>query len=98
MKPLTVITGIILGSAASIFLGLAVVVFLFAVVGDGDPRVESQFKPLIQSTLVFMALTGVGAWSFLGLVKQRPWRWWAQLGLWLMLLGVVLFMRQLVSV
>ena len=98
MKPLTVLTGIILGSAASIFLGLAVVLLLFAIVGDGDPRVESQFKPLIQSTLVFMALTGVGAWSFLGLVKDRPWRWWAQLALWSVLLLVVAFMRELVTV
>ena len=98
MKPLTVITGIILGSSASIFLGLAVVVFLFAVVGDGDPRIESQFKPLIQSTLVFMTMTGVSVWSFLGLLKDRWWRWWAQAGLWVAVLVMVLFMRQLVAV
>lgn len=97
MKPLTVITGIILGSSSSIFIGLTVVLFLFAVVGQDDPRVQDQFSPLIQSTLVFLLLTGVSVWSFITLVREHRTRWWAQLALWLSLGVMLLFMRQLIG-
>lgn len=82
MHPLTVVTGIFLGSAASIAAGLLVVMFLFFLLAGDHPRVEREIGPLVLNAGLFLAMTGICAASFIGLVKQRPWWWLPQLGMW----------------
>ena len=90
MRPLTIVTGILLGSAASISVGLAVVLLLFFLLIDEHPRLSDEFPALVDSTLVFLALTAVCAFSFLGLIREHRWRWLGQVAMWI---GVVLVVR-----
>lgn len=82
MKPLTIITGVVLGSAASITLGLAVVILIFVITGLDQPRIRDEFPPLVSSVALFAILTAVSAASFVSLVRDRNWRWWAQAAMW----------------
>jgi hypothetical protein len=88
MQPLTVITGILLGSSAAIASGLAVVLFLFWLLADDYPRLNAEMPALLSSSAIFVGLTALCAISFLGLVKDRGWRWLAQFAMWLGLFGV----------
>lgn len=82
MQPLTIITGIVLGSAASISLGLCVVLIIFLILGDEYPRLAAEFRPLLGSLTLFFAMTAVAAVSFYALLKKVWWRWPTQLLLW----------------
>jgi len=91
MQPLTVITGILLGTTAAIAAGLTVVLFLFFILVDEHPRLAAEFAPLQVSTAIFLVMTALCAASFLGLVRRTPWRWFAQAGMWLGLAVTVLY-------
>jgi hypothetical protein len=82
MQPLTIITGIVLGSAASISLGLAVVMLIFLILGDEYPRLAAEFRPLIGSLGLFIALTVISAGSFWAQLNKSRWRWPAQILMW----------------
>ena len=88
MKPLTIITGVVLGSAAAITLGLAVVMLIFVLNGLDQPRIRDEFSPLTGSVGLFALLTAISAASFVGLLQDRRWRWWAQASMWLTLLAI----------
>jgi NO-binding membrane sensor protein with MHYT domain len=83
VQPLTVITGILLGTTAAIAAGLSVVLLLFFILVDDHPQLAVEFAPLKVSTAIFLLMTVICATSFLGLVKQRRWRWFAQTGMWI---------------
>lgn len=85
MRPLTVITGIILGSAAATTFGLAATLVVFLVLSREHPQFRSELPLLALYLAIFIALTAVAGVSFIGLARQRPWRRWAQAGLWLTL-------------
>ena len=88
MRPLTVITGIVLGSAAATTFGLAATLVVFLVLSGEHPQFRGELPLLAVYLAVFVGLTAVAAGSFIGLARQRPWRYWAQAGLW-GLLGVL---------
>ena len=90
MRPLTIITGILLGSAASIGVGLAVVLLLFSLLIDEYPRLQSELPSLVSSTLIFLALTAVRAISFFALIIEWRWRWAGQALMWASLFAVIL--------
>lgn len=82
MRPLTVVSGIILGSAFSIAFGLLVVMIIFFVIGDKYPQVQGEFGALSRSLAVFITLTAVSAMSFFSLLKnRRDWWFWQLLTL-----------------
>lgn len=89
MLPLTVITGILLGSSAAIALSLIVVVFLFFLLSDQRPYLIDDMQTLIPYTLLFVLMTASSAFGFVGLVRNRPWRWWAQIAIWVSLALIV---------
>ena len=82
MRPLTIITGIVLGSAFSITFGLAVVSLIFFILGDEYPRVESESRALVGNLALFMFLTVIAALSFFAMVKNHRLRYACQLLLW----------------
>ncbi|MGD9386839.1 MAG: hypothetical protein PVI87_01285 [Gammaproteobacteria bacterium] len=82
MHPLTVVTGILLGSAASIAVGLLVVLFMFFLLSEEHPQVTGEMGSLVTNAGLFLAMTIVCAASFIGLVKQRRWWWLPQLVMW----------------
>lgn len=88
VRPLTVLTGILLGSAFAISLGLAVVALLFFLLLDEYPRLETEVQPLLRSTALFVLLTALSAAGFVGVLKNTAWRWYAQAAMWLSLLGI----------
>jgi len=88
MRPLTVLTGIVLGSAAATTFGLAATLVVFAVLASEEPQFRSELPQLAVYLAVFIALTALAGVSFLGLAKERPWRGWAQGAMWLALAGL----------
>lgn len=87
MRPLTVITGILLGSCGSITVSLAAVLVIFLVLGDDYPRLNSEFGAMVGSLGVFSAMTVISALSFYSLVNRQSWRLAAQFLMWLGLLA-----------
>lgn len=91
MHPLTVVTGILLGSAASIALGLSVVMLMFFLLSGKHPQLASEVAPLTASTVIFLGMTVICAASFISLVKQLRWWWVPQAAMWAGLGLVVLY-------
>ncbi len=82
MRPLTVINGIILGTCLSIAVSLAAVVLMFLILDDEYPRLGYEFRALIASLAIFIAMTAISAVSFYWLLVRHHWRFAAQGGLW----------------
>lgn len=82
MRPLTVITGILLGSCLSISLSLAAVMIVFLVLGDEYPRLAHEFRGLAGSLFIFTGMTAICGLSFYLLLYRRRGRWLAQTGMW----------------
>ncbi|MEQ9561222.1 MAG: hypothetical protein RLN69_01780 [Woeseiaceae bacterium] len=87
MGPLTVITGIFLGSCLSIAVSLAAVLLMVSLVGSDDPRLDHEFPALFASMLIFVVLTTICAASFYLMLKQHPARWISQGMMWMALAG-----------
>ena len=87
MRPLTVITGIVLGSCLSITVSLGAVLLMFLLLRSEHPRVSAEFGSLLASLLIFLLMTGFSAASFYALLKQHPWRRWSQAVMWAGLLA-----------
>lgn len=91
MRPLTVVTGILLGSSFAIAASLAAVMIVFLVLADEYPRLQYEFRALTYSLLIFIGMTAATALSFYALVNNHP-RWLqAQLLMWGALAGTVLY-------
>lgn len=71
-----------MGSAVSITLGLAVVLVIFYFTGLDEPRIRDEFSPVLGSLGWFSVLTVASATSFIGTLRERSWRWLAQLLMW----------------
>jgi len=82
MRPLTVITAILLGSCLAITFSLAAVLLVFLILGDDYPRVQHEFGSLVSSVFIFFGMTIISAGSFYTLLINHPARYWAQLFLW----------------
>ena len=87
MRPLTVITGILLGSSLSIAFSLAAVLIMFMVIGQDHPRLDREFQPLVASFLIFTVMTAISAASFYTLIKGHHLRWLAQATMWAGFIG-----------
>ena len=74
MRPSVVILGFLLGSSGSISFGLLGVAFIFWFLGPDHPELADEVGPLLTHLARFLLLTAVSAVSFVGLLRQRPWR------------------------
>ena len=91
MQPIAILTGILMGTSAAIAASLSVVALLFFLLGDEHPRLDAEFWPLMSSTGIFLVLTALCAAGFLGVVRNRPWRWVAQGAMGVMIRAVVIY-------
>jgi len=91
MQPLTVLTGVVLGSAAATTFALGATLVVFLVLAGEHPQFKAELPLLAVYSLVFGVLTALAAFSFLALLRRRPWRVWSQLLMWSALLGVAAF-------
>jgi hypothetical protein len=90
MRPFTVLIGILLGSAASITIGLGTVLIVFLVLAGEHPDLSREMPQLTVSLIAFAVLTAASGGSFLGQLKLRSWRGWAHLATAACLGGVVM--------
>ena len=88
MRPLGFLTGVVLGSAASIALVLLMVVVVFVLAPRGQPAIGEEYPGLLVSAGLFGMLAAVAATAFAGLQRERPWRWAAQALMWLLLAAI----------
>jgi len=91
MRPLTVITGILLGSSFSIAFSLAAVLIVFTILGDDHPQLNREFGPLLASVSLFTIMTAICAMSFYTLVKRHRARWALQALMWAGFVGTGLW-------
>jgi hypothetical protein len=88
MRPLSVVTLIILGSSFAITFSLAAVLLVVLILGDEYPRLQGEFEPLVESLILFLGMTMIAAASFYTLIKNHAARFWLNAAMWLGLLGV----------
>jgi hypothetical protein len=88
VHPLTVLTGIVLGSSAATTFGLAATLIVFLVLSDETPQFRDELPMLAGYLAIFACLTALAALSFIGQARGRPWRRWAQAAMWAALLGL----------
>lgn len=88
MRPLGFLTGIVLGSAASIALVLAMVVVIFAFTAAQHPSVGREYPGLLVTAGLFAVLAALAGAAFVGLQRERPWRWCAQAVMWLAMAAI----------
>ena len=82
MRPLTVLTGIVLGSAAAASFSLSATLVVFAFLLDDHPQFRAEMPMLALYTAAAVGLTGVAAISFMGELRDRRWRPWSQAAMW----------------
>jgi hypothetical protein len=88
LRPLTVLTGIVLGSSAATTFGLAATLVVFLVLSGEHPRFRAELPLLVRYLAVFVLLTALAGVSFIGLARNRSWWGWAQGAMWLSLAGL----------
>jgi len=87
MRPLAMITGILLGSCLAITVSLGLVLIVFLILGDEYPRLQHEFRPLLTSMMIFLGMTAICAASFYALLISHRARFLAQALMWLGLFG-----------
>ena len=89
MRPLGFLTGVVLGSAASMAIVLLMVAVVFAFsAGSQAPPVGAEDPGLLAAAGLFAVLAAASGAAFVGLQRERPWRWLAQAAMWLVLAAI----------
>jgi hypothetical protein len=88
VRPLTVLTGIILGSSVATTFGLAATLVVFLVLSGEFPEFRAELPLLALYLALFVGLTALAGISFVGQARSRPWRRWAQAAMWGALAGL----------
>jgi hypothetical protein len=74
MKPLTVLLGIVMGSAVALAVCLGMTGVVFLLLPEYSARLAGEHAPLLKGLLWSWSLAGVSAASFFGELRHRPWR------------------------
>lgn len=81
MRPMAMVTGVILGSSVAIALGLAVVAAIYLLIGADEPAMQRELPALGRNTVIFLFVSGLAATAFRGEIKAARWRWVSRLAL-----------------
>jgi hypothetical protein len=81
VQPLAALIGIVMGSSVALFAGLLMTLVVFLLLPEYRDRLSGEFRPLLAASAWAALLVAVSAAAFVGQLKHRPWRLWAQLGL-----------------
>jgi hypothetical protein len=90
MRPLTILLGILMGSAVSLAVGLIGTWIVILLLPRQAARFAPEQVPLLQAIAVFTGLAGASAASFYGELRNRAWRLAAH-GLCLALLSITVW-------
>lgn len=74
MRPPGVFTGIVFGTCLSIAVSLAAVDLEFLILDDEYPRLDHEFRALINRLVIFNAMTAISAMSFYWIFVEHQWR------------------------
>ena len=74
MKPLTVLLGIVLGSAAALAVSLTMTGIVFLLLPEYSARLAPEKLPLLTALAWSWSLTLAAAASFVGELKGHAWR------------------------
>jgi hypothetical protein len=88
VKPLTVLLGIVLGSAVALAVALAMTGVVFMLLPEYSVRLQGEKPPLLLALAWSWSLALVAGASFIGELRGRAWRRPAQVLL-LLLLAVL---------
>jgi hypothetical protein len=91
MKPLTVLIGIVMGSAVSLAAGLLMTFIVILLIPEHADRLAAEKWPLVKAILLFTVLSAAAGASFYGELRARRWRFPAH-GVMLAVLGVAFWM------
>lgn len=78
MRPMTMLNGFLLGTAVAIAISTAVTLLIVSLLAGENSRLQGEWRPLLATTALFTVLSGVCAAAFVGHLRERPWRWYAQ--------------------
>lgn len=78
MRPLTVLLGIIMGSAVALAVSLGMTGIVFLMLGEYAVRLEPERLPLLKGLAWSWSLALVAATAFYGELRLRSWRVRAQ--------------------
>lgn len=79
MRPMAVLIGIIMGSAIALTLSLSMSGIVFMLLPEYAARLAPERLPLLKGLAWSAGLAAVGAASFIGELRQRRWRYPAQI-------------------
>lgn len=88
---MTMLNGILLGTAGAIAVGSAVTLLIVSLLAGENARLQGEWKPLLLTTLLFVVLSTACAAAFVGHLRLRPWRWLAQSAVVLVLAATIAF-------
>ena len=74
MRPLAVLIGIILGSAVSLAIGLAMTWVVLLFLPEHADAFAAERGPLLQAITLFSLTSATAAASFYAELRGRPWR------------------------
>ncbi|MGH8252447.1 MAG: hypothetical protein ACRES2_00280 [Steroidobacteraceae bacterium] len=74
MKPLTVLLGIVLGSAAALAVSLTMTGIVFLLLPEYSARLGPEERPLLTALAWSWSLTLAAAAAFVGELQGRAWR------------------------
>ena len=81
MTPLTVLLGIIMGSAVALAIALGMTGIVFLLLPEYSARLAGEQMPLLKGLLWSWSLALAAAASFMGELQTKSWRRSAQLSL-----------------
>ena len=85
MHPLSVLLGIVLGSAVSITVALVLTLVVFLMLPEFADRIGEEFPPLLLTLAGSALITVVSAFGFYGELRETAWRRVPQVALALLL-------------
>jgi hypothetical protein len=88
MRPLAVLLGIVMGSAVSLFGGLALTLLVFLLLPEFRDELSAELIPLLQAIAWAALLAAAAVAAFLGEVRHRTWRHVAQIATVVALVGI----------
>ncbi len=77
MRPLTVLLGIVMGSAVSLAVGLLLTWITTLFLPKDAVRFAPEQLPLLQAVVVFTLFSAASAAAFYGDMRRRTWRYQA---------------------
>lgn len=87
MRPLTVLTAIVLGSAVATTFALSATAVVYLVLVNKHPQFRAELPLLLGYVAGFLLLCAVAGLTLVGQLRERPWRRWAQGAMWALLVG-----------